>query len=377
MIKKSLMLLLWAGISQMVLAQAKPNFTVKGTLEGKPDGVVVLSYDGAGGKQINTSAAVKNGQFMFSGNIAHTMAARFYYKEEPYNEAHGTMLFLEPGKMQLTVPFEDFSKATLTGSATQTAYSGLEQIKKGIEQKYKLQLDSMRDEPDHEKASEIRERLAPFFEEMDQADYRFFDQHPQSYVTLWQLRFHSGDLPIEAQQKYYDKLGPALQKTAGGREIAAEIRKLRNGSPGSKAANFSAMDINGKKLSLSDYKGKYVLLDFWASWCVPCRKGNPHLKALYAQYKDKGIEFIGISDDDSNPAAWKKAVAKDDLPWRHVLRGMDRNLMRAGKTSDKDISEKYGIHSLPTKILINPEGMIIGRYGSEGDELDRMLEKSF
>lgn len=371
------MLLLWAGISQMVLAQAKPNFTVKGTLEGKPDGVVVLSYDGAGGKQINTSAAVKNGQFMFSGNIAHTMAARFYYKEEPYNEAHGTMLFLEPGKMQLTVPFEDFRKATLTGSATQTAYSGLEQIKKGIEQKYKLQLDSMRDEPDHEKASEIRERLAPFFEEMDQADYRFFDQHPQSYVTLWQLRFHSGDLPIEAQQKYYDKLGPALQKTAGGREIAAEIRKLRNGSPGSKAANFSAMDINGKKLSLSDYKGKYVLLDFWASWCVPCRKGNPHLKALYAQYKDKGIEFIGISDDDSNPAAWKKAVAKDDLPWRHVLRGMDRNLMRAGKTSDKDISEKYGIHSLPTKILINPEGMIIGRYGSEGDELDRMLEKSF
>ncbi len=120
-----------------------------------------------------------------------------------------------------------------------------------------------------------------------------------------------------------------------------------------------------------------MLLDFWASWCVPCRKGNPHLKALYAQYKDKGIEFIGISDDDSNPAAWKKAVAKDDLPWRHVLRGMDRNLMRAGKTSDKDISEKYGIHSLPTKILINPEGMIIGRYGSEGDELDRMLEKSF
>lgn len=377
MIKKNFLLLLLAGVSHMVLAQAKPNFTIKGTLEGKPDGVVMLRYEGAGGKPANASAIVKNGQFTFQGNIAGTVTAQFYYKEEPYNEHHWAMLFLEPGTMALTVPFEDFRKATLTGSRTHAEYSGLEQIKAGIEQKYRVQLDSLRDEPDHEKASEIRERLAPYFEETDQADYRFFDQHPQSYVTLWQLRFHSGDLSIEAQQQYFDKLGPKLQQTSGGKAIAAEIKKLKNGSPGSKAANFTAMDINGKQLSLSDYKGKYVLLDFWASWCVPCRKGNPHLRELYAQYKDKGIEFIGISDDDNNPAAWKQAVAKDELPWKHVLRGADRKLLKVGKTSDKDISEKYGIHTLPTKILINPEGMIIGRYGSEGDELDKLLEKSF
>jgi thiol-disulfide isomerase/thioredoxin len=115
-----------------------------------------------------------------------------------------------------------------------------------------------------------------------------------------------------------------MQQSGPGKEIAKEIDQLRSGSPGSIAKDFSATDLNGRKFTLSDLKGKYILIDFWASWCVPCRKSMPHVKELYARYKDKGLEIIGVSDDDNNQAAWKKAVDKDGTGiWHNVLRGLD------------------------------------------------------
>jgi thiol-disulfide isomerase/thioredoxin len=116
------------------------------------------------------------------------------------------------------------------------------------------------------------------------------------------------------------------------------------------------------------------LLDFWASWCVPCRKGNPHLIKLYNQYKEQGFEIIGISDDDSKVEAWHKAVEQDKIGiWKHVLRGMDIEKKMKGQSNPGDISEKYNISTLPTKILIDKNGKIIGRYGSEEEDLDKKL----
>jgi glutathione peroxidase-family protein len=98
---------------------------------------------------------------------------------------------------------------------------------------------------------------------------------------------------------------------------------------------------------------------------------------LYSKYKDRGFEIIGVSDDDSNHDAWHKAVEKDGLPWRHVLRGFDRQKLMKNEPNEKDISEKYGIHSLPTKILIDPNGVIIGRYDEQENALDEKLKEVF
>ena len=158
--------------------------------------------------------------------------------------------------------------------------------------------------------------------------------------------------------------------------IKEDLDGLSMGSPGAKAYMFSSTELRGAPLSLSEYKGKYVLLDFWASWCVPCRKSNPHLLSLYSKYKDKGFEIIGISDDDGKPEAWHKAVEKDQIGvWKHILRGLDMDKRLKGEPNPYDISQYYGIHSLPTKILIDPNGVIIGRYGGGGENDEAMDQK--
>src|SRR5699024_4809173 len=151
--------------------------------------------------------------------------------------------------------------------------------------------------------------------------------------------------------------------------LKQDIEDLKKGVPGADAADFNTVDINGDSLQLADFKGDYLLIDFWASWCVPCRKGNPDLIKLYKKYHPKGLEILGVSDDDSDHNAWHKAVEKDGIDiWHHVLRGMKTDESGRPVDGGSDISNAYNISTLPTKILINPSGEIIGRYGSGGGD---------
>lgn len=234
--------------------------------------------------------------------------------------------------------------------------------------------DAYRKEKDPEKSTEIKDKMEPFYEEMGKITDRFIATHIDSYVTAGQLRYKVSSMTYPEAQAAYDRLGERVKKSRLAAEIRAEIRKLRMGSPGSPAARFAKADIHGEMFDLNDLKGKYVIIDFWASWCVPCRKSNPHLKELYRKYKDQGLEVVCVSDDDSNEEKWRAAVEKDDIGmFRHVLRG----LKQVGNEFDRsqDISEKYGIHSLPTKILIDREGIIVGRYGGGGESHEKMDEK--
>lgn len=122
-------------------------------------------------------------------------------------------------------------------------------------------------------------------------------------------------------------------------------------------------DMNGKNISLNALKGKYVLLDFWGSWCKPCRNSHPHLKELYAKYKEKGFEIIGISQEagadlDASRASWTKAIAEDGLPWIQVLDNEHRDKFNA--------VAQFGVVAFPTKILLDKEGNIIGKYIGNG-----------
>ena len=372
------------------------GFSLNGEVSGTPvPARIDFYYTDDKGANIHDSVRVVGGKFSCRGNISVPTMAYISGASSDRDEAHSVSIFLEPSAMSITLPAADYRKAAVKGSKTQEEYEELQRQKEPIQKemeplskayakagaamnaavragKPQNVIDTLR-----YRAAAIHDQFEPYFARMAQVDYAFFASHPQSYVTAYELRFHTGTLPLDSLRLFYDRLGP-VEQSSPGREIAGEIEKLQAGSPGSVAKDFSVTELNGSQLTLSALKGKYVLIDFWASWCVPCRKSMPHVKELYARYKDKGLEVIGVSDDDRDSAAWKKAIDKDGTGiWHNVLRGLDWDKIRKHEKNERDISEKFGIHSLPTKILIDKEGKIIGRFdkGSEeeAEQLDRQL----
>lgn len=372
-----LMLSCFAG-----LGQGKNSFTLSGKIKNQDYDLIYLRYAGPSGPNKLDSVKITNGTFRFKGHIAEPTVAFLYgkLKSQSMDDPNFTSIFLEPASMTIDITAGDFKNASLKGSVSEQEQKALDKLKAPIRKEMEPVLEAYRKEKDHEKAAEIREQFEPFNTRMDKIDYAFFAAHPDSYVSAYLMRFKMSGLNTAQAKKIYNSWTKRIQQSSYGKYIAEEIKKLENGSPGSKAAEFTAKDINGEQLSLSDYKGKkYVLVDFWASWCVPCRKGNPHLIGLYHKYKDKGLEIIGVANDDNAVAAWKKAVEQDKIGiWKHVLSGYKRDATEAEKTAY--INERYGIHTLPTKILIDKNGTIVGRYGGGGEDdaaMDKKLEEIF
>ena len=376
--------------------QSQKMFFVKGLITGARTTILRLSYTGDDGKLRKDSAVIKDGKFSFEGALQLPTMAYISgnTKSRSDEDPNTTSFFLEPAVIHIALKEDEFKKAVITGSNSQSEMAVLEQSlapvlsdMQGLSEKYtranetyiKAKEDKL---PDsvlnvmHENLASIREGFDPFRQRIAVLNYSFFHSHPQSYVTAYNLRFYTGSLPLDSLEMFYNKLGTFVQQSNLGKLISREIQQLQAGAIGSKARNFVTTDLLNNKLSLSAFRGKYVLLDFWASWCVPCRKGSPHLRQLYSQYHSQGLEIIGIADDDNKLAEWKKAIAADSVSvWHHVLRGFDITKMQKGEDNPKDISNMFGVQSLPTKILLDASGVIVGRYDKNSPEEMLAMDK--
>jgi thiol-disulfide isomerase/thioredoxin len=392
MIKYLYLSLLIVMSAMIASAQQKP-FTIKGTINGKDQGYIYLSYD-AGEKRLLDSALIENGKFSFKGNLPPAVLAVVMMDKNSRSYDKWKQIYLVPATMKLQINYNHFEDAILTGSPVQSQADELMKLRAPIIEQMKplseaysklnsIYIAAIKDEKDEatlaslkESANTAKDAMEPLREQLKAVDIAYMDKHPSSFVSASMLRIYISDMNIEEAAERYNKLTAEIKGSSLGKEIKNDIEALRMGSPGASAYMFTSKELKGGQLSLADYKGKFILLDFWASWCVPCRKGNPHLLSLYSKYKDKGLEIIGISDDDSKPDAWSKAVEKDKIGvWKHVLRGLKwTSDMLPDRTTD--ISDHFGIHTLPTKILIDPNGVIIGRYGGGGDD-DAAMDKKF
>jgi peroxiredoxin len=378
-----------------VLPPPSHDFSLSGTIQGQAPDRVQLYYTDSAGQNRLDSCSVTGGRFTFQGTVAEpSMVSLGATDAKTWNDPHIVHFFLEPGSMTINLPGDDYKKAVITGSPVEDEYQSLQQAEQPVYAEMKplepiyaaagealraamkagkddKLIDSLR-----YRAAAIHDQFDPYYKRLRDIQIGFAAAHPQSYVTLMSMRMLTNEMPLDSVRLFYDRMGPTLQQTEAGKAIAEDIRKLQAGSPGSPAADFTAKELNGSTFSLSALRGKYVLIDFWASWCVPCRKSMPHVRELYERYKGKGLEVLAVSDDDHDSTVWKKAVAKDGTGiWHNVLRGFDMDKRMKNLPNDKDISEKFGIHSLPTKILIDPQGTIIGRYDQGTDEEAAAMDK--
>jgi thiol-disulfide isomerase/thioredoxin len=210
------------------------------------------------------------------------------------------------------------------------------------------------------------------------ADYQekvyagFLKKDPNSPVAFYALTAYGGnDHKIDGQKlkPYFDMLPANVRASAEGIEykkrIDAAITFDTKGAIGSHAEDFALLDTAGNPVKLSAFKGKYVLLDFWASWCTPCRADNPHLVTAYKQYHAKGFNILSVSlDVRSRRSAWLKAIDHDGLTaWTHVA-DLDKDQNSAAVA--------YGVTGIPQNFLIGPDGKIIAR-SLRGGDLEKQL----
>jgi thiol-disulfide isomerase/thioredoxin len=191
----------------------------------------------------------------------------------------------------------------------------------------------------------------------------FIATKPASPVSSYILYVTSPVFPgIESIEEYYSRLKPSAQGTFYGQQLSKMINATKIGLEGSQAVDFVQNDTANKPVSLSSFKGKYVLVDFWASWCGPCRAENPNVLEAYNKFKDKNFTIVGVSLDQDKEA-WKQAIAKDKLPWTHIS-----DL----KQWESSVVPAYGIEGIPFNVLLDPTGKIIAS-GLRGEGLESKL----
>ena len=365
-------------------------YSIKGQLKNWNEKFIYFSCKGIGVNRVWDSTIVKDNTFKFKGILdepsnGFITILQFNRVKNLEDKNITERLFVSPSEMTISLKLDSFHYAELVGSKYQSEYQRLKSSKKKLYNKIdplskfydslnaeyikimnlkKQELEKISLET---KMDSIKIKIDALSEKCCIIDRAFFAKNPNLYITTYLLKEYYSSLSLKELKYYYTKMLLSTKKWEYGVKLKEAISSLQKGSPGSTATNFSELDIKGDSLSLLKFRGKYILLDFWASWCKPCRAGNPELVRLYKKYKERGIEFIGIADDNSNEDKWKLAVEKDNVNiWRHIL--------------DKRIGNDYAVHTIPLQILIDPNGKIIGRFGEGGEpneNISKSLEKIF
>ncbi|MDB5229689.1 MAG: hypothetical protein JWN76_494 [Chitinophagaceae bacterium] len=371
-------LILWTH-SQKLLQR----FILAGQMTGQDSGFIRLEYVDIKGRFIKDSAIVHDGKFTFAGQInGPTIADLIGNVTSDYADDNNRVtFFLEPVHMSISMVTNNLKSAHITGSRAQDELRQAELnrkslliIMKSIQENVAEVRKAYSEDRTNDSLKNIllrtRDQLGPYVQRLKQADVDFIKSHPKSYVSPYLLSFVVQDMSFDSANAIFHSFSPEIQTSRSGKYIQELLLFKKAGKVGMEAKNFLTKDVEGKTLSLNQFKQKYVLLDFWASWCEPCRKDNPELINIFNTYHSKGLQIIGIASDDSRPEEWKKAINTDHINiWHHVLQGF------AGDNHVNDIAYKYGITSFPTKILIDKKGIIIERFDNESLDLFLLKKK--
>ncbi|MFD1003620.1 redoxin domain-containing protein [Ohtaekwangia kribbensis] len=362
---KSIILTLVAFFLCLNLASAQERgFVVTGKLEGlKPS--YLFMYHSYKGVEHRDSLMVKDGTFSFKGKVHEPSMCIIFSKEIRFQK----VFYVQNADMKFTGSVEAPDKIVITGSPVQDEYSVLE--KRIAEHRSKAmaiyeRAEAVRKDGKTEEANQLMAEFDKLYRGEGAIRKQFIIDFPKSYAALGELLYWTTESNYKEAAELYAAIATELKTTDKAKEIEAHIKNLDVTQVGKPFVDFTMNDAQGKAVQLSSYKGKYVLLEFWASWCGPCRAENPNLREQYAKFKDKGFNILGVSLDDKEDR-WKKALEKDNLPWTQVsdLKGWHNAA-----------AIQYGVRAIPANFLISPEGKIIAR-DLRGEALNAKLSEIF
>jgi peroxiredoxin len=306
----------------------KPRYTINGTIDTE-SGVIYLQSFRNKMFFVIDSTEIENGKFQFTGTVEHPdLYGITTNRDEVFSPYY---IFIENNLIDVEIEVADRRNAKINGSQSQDLYNYY------LANRQSFDIDS------------------------------FIAANPASVVPAYVLyRDYISRLSTEELQNSVSKFDASLNELSYIKEVKSVIGKRQQVKVGSQAPDFLSLSPEGEELSLSNFQGQYVLLQFWASWCGPCRRSNPHYVKLYDQFKDQGFHIVSVSLDN-NKQAWINAIEADQLTWSHLS-----DL----KFWDSEPASLYGVRNIPSNVLIDPQGTILG-INLRGTDLDQKLAEVF
>ena len=339
------------------------TYVISGTADGVYNGIRVYlkTMDERGKETFKDTAVVLDGKFKFEGKVE---VPEMWYLS--VNSIEGYIpVMIENKIMEVNIIKDDISKSKITGSDSNEALSIYSEGVSSLTQKrFKLNSDyrMASQNKDSTHMDNYTQDIANMNTEMANYPFEFLSEHNDNYFSLFLietlLKNNTSDLNRLIES--YNSLKDYLKASDYGQRIYSEIQAKKRENErlaileiGGTAPNFTAPDPNGKMISLNEIKGKVTIIDFWASWCGPCRRENPNVVKTYNKYHDKGLEIISVSLDRAGQKdKWLKAIEDDKLTWHHVS-----NL----NYFNDPVAKQYNIQSIPSTYILDSEGKIAAK----------------
>ncbi|HET9056755.1 MAG TPA: TlpA disulfide reductase family protein [Chitinophagaceae bacterium] len=337
------------------------SFSLDGTIKGVANGTTVYILNEEIGPDTLAKAKVLNNKFVLKGSVPESALYYIGFGDNPKRY----YLYVDNTPMVFTGDFNALDKAIVTGSPVHSEFIKMTDAFDPLLSKLNQLGTSYNSTADAKKRDSLFTQIRAVIENIDANVETYVNSKQGSDVTALILLMTS-NLSQDYQKlgQRFTALTPSVQKSFYGRILREIIEKAMIGNVGTEAIDFTQADTSGNPVTLSSFRGKYVLVDFWASWCGPCRYENPNVVAAFNEYKGKNFTILGVSLD-KRKEPWLQAIKDDGLTWTHVS-----DL----KFWNNEVAMLYKISSIPQNILIDPSGKIVAK-NLRGEELQSKLKE--